>query len=95
MSRAHRMLERAAEEMDISGQPIPGQPIIEVAGDRRVLIENHFGITQYCAEKICVKVRYGHITICGCNLVLSKMTRDQLIVMGRIDSVSIHRRQGK
>lgn len=95
MSRVHRMLEKAAEEMDLTGQPAPGQPIVEIAGDRRVLIENHFGITQYSAEKICVNVKFGQISICGCNLELDQMNREQLIITGRIDIVGIHRRQGK
>lgn len=93
MAREHRLLERIAEEMDLPGEPIPGQPILELSGDSRVLIENHLGITQYCREKICVKVKFGQIALCGCNLEMARMTRDQLIVTGRIDAVTVHRRK--
>ena len=94
MAREHRLLDRLAEEMDMTGEPIPGQSILEMAGDGRVLVENHLGITQYCCEKICVKVKFGHLAVSGCNLELARMTREQLIITGRIDSVTIHRRKG-
>ena len=93
MAREHRLLQRLAEEMDLAGEPIPGQSILELAGDGRVLVENHLGITQYCCEKICVKVKFGHLAISGCNLELTRMTRDQLIITGRIDTVTVHRRK--
>ena len=95
MAREHRLLEKLADEMDLPGEPIPGQSILELAGDGRILIENHLGITQYGREKICVKVRFGSIALGGCNLELERMTREQLVITGRIDTVSIHRRKEK
>lgn len=95
MSSKRDLLDRLTEQMDFVGEPVPGQPIIELGGDRRVLVENHLGITQYCRDKICIKVTYGLITVCGSDLELSRMTRQQLVISGRIDSVSIIRRNGK
>ncbi len=92
MGRGRNFFERLAEETDLSGQPLPGQPIVEIAGDRRVLIENHFGVKEYSKERITVKVRYGCVSICGCQLELLRMTREQLVIRGRIDGVSIQRR---
>ena len=92
MGRGRNLFERLAEETDLSGQPLPGQPIVEIAGDRRVLIENHFGVKEYSKERITVKVRYGCVSICGCQLELLRMTREQLVIRGRIDGVSIQRR---
>ena len=39
--------------------PTKEEDIVEIAGDRRVLIENHFGVKEYSREKIGVKVKYG------------------------------------
>ena len=39
-----------------------------------------------------MKVKYGCISVCGCGLQLLRMTREQLIIRGRIDAVSLHRR---
>lgn len=82
----------AGGRADLSAEPLPGQPIVEIAGDRRVLIENHFGVKEYSREKIGVKVKYGLVCVCGCDLELIRMTKEQLIISGRIDAVTLIRR---
>ena len=86
------ILQRLADGADLSAEPLPGQPIVEIADDRRVLIENHFGVKEYSREKIGVKVKYGLVCVCGCNLELIRMTKEQLIISGRIDAVTLIRR---
>lgn len=93
VARKH-LTERLADGVDLSGEVMPGVPVVELAGDRRVLIECHGGVTQYSCEKICVKVRYGQVTVSGCDLELASMTRDQLVITGRINSVQLLRRNG-
>ena len=92
MGKRRYIWERLADGADLAAEPIPGQPIVEIAGDRRVLIENHFGVKEYSRERIAVKVKYGFVCVCGCNLELIRMTKEQLVISGRIDAVSIHRR---
>ena len=92
MSEKKRWMERLADSADLSGEPLPLEPLVELAGDRRVLIENHRGVVQYSREKICVKVRYGTVAVCGCGLELSRMTKERLVISGRIDSISLIRR---
>lgn len=93
MKERRNILQRLADEADLSGEPLPGQPIVEIAGDHRVLIENHFGVKEYSRERIGVKVKYGVITVCGCGLELIRMTKEQLVISGRIDAVSLQRRE--
>lgn len=92
MKRRGDWMERISEGLDLPGQPMPGIPLVEISGENRVLIENHKGVCQYGADKICVKVKYGQIAIQGCGLEMARMTREQLIIRGRIDCVSIIRR---
>lgn len=92
MGRGHDFWMRLTDSAELTGAGIPGQPIVEIAGERRVLIENHFGVSQYSREKIGVKVKYGFVCVCGCGLELVRMTREQLVIAGRIDSVSLIRR---
>lgn len=92
MKEKRSILQRLADGADLPGEPLPGQPIVEIAGDRRVLIENHFGVKEYSRERIGVKVKYGELTVCGCGLELARMTREQLVISGRIDCVTLQRR---
>lgn len=93
MKKEQHFLERLADGMDLSGEPLPGYPLVEIAGERRVLIENHFGITQYSRGEICVKVKFGWISVCGCGLELIRMTKEQLIIAGKIEQVRLLRRE--
>jgi len=49
-------MERVAMAADLPDEPIPGVPLVEIAGDRRVLIEHHCGVTQYGRCRISVRV---------------------------------------
>ena len=87
-------LRKLTDGADLTEEPLPYVPIVELAGDMRVLIEHHRGVTEYSRERICVKVLYGTVSICGCGLELTQMTREQLIVSGQIDAIQLHRRCG-
>lgn len=86
-------MEKIADTADLQGEVIPGQPVVEIFGQRRVLIEHHKGVTEYSKDKIQVKMGYGYLCVCGSGLELARMRSDQLIITGRIDSVSMIRRR--
>lgn len=65
------------------------QPIVEIAGQNRVLVENHQGVLAYSQEEIGIKVSYGKIQITGNDLKLMQMSCDQLVVKGHIDSLKL------
>ena len=92
MGKAYRFLERLADRAELETEPMPAQPILEIAGDRRVLVENHGGVCAYSSERILVNVNYGAICICGCDLDLIHMTKAQLVIRGTIHSVTLQRR---
>ncbi len=91
MARDFAFMERLTRAADLQEEPIPGLPLIEIAGDARVLIENHCGVTEYGRNRIGVKVKFGQVTVCGQCLELAKMSRGQLIISGRIESVELFR----
>lgn len=91
MGERKNIWDRMAVAADLSSEPIPRQPLVELAGERRVIIENHCGVIGYGCNEICVKVRFGHILINGKGLELVRMSKEQLVVMGVIDSVRLCR----
>ena len=80
------------EGMALTGETLPGTTIAELAGDRRVLIEGHKGVTEYCRDRVTVKVGYGWLSICGCGLELRQMSKQQLVISGRIDGIQVRRK---
>lgn len=91
--KQRRWMDRIVETADLQGEPVPGQPIVEVFGEHRILIEHHGGVTEYSLERIQVKMRYGCLCICGGGLALAHMSAQQLVITGRIDSISLIRRR--
>lgn len=78
---------------DLPGEPLPGQSLLELTGDRQVLIENHQGVKEYSRERVGVKVAFGEILLCGRELELARMRRGQLVVSGIVESIAIVRRR--
>lgn len=91
MNERNNVFKRLAGMLDMSSQPMPGMPIIEMAGNKRVLIENHRGVIGYGQERIGVLVKIGKIVVMGSDLEICYMSRQQLIITGCIESVSIER----
>lgn len=89
MKRQEWILEKIASVTDLEAEAPPKLPLVELAGQRRVLIENHQGVIQYGAQEICINVSFGHINVQGNHLKLAKMTKEQLIITGLISGVSL------
>ena len=92
MGKGEQLWCKLMQSTDLPEEPMPGQPIVEIYGGNRILVENHLGVKGYGRAQITVKVKYGYIQISGSCLELTRMTRDQLIIHGNIDQVTLQRR---
>ncbi len=72
-------------------EPVPGQPLVEILGDSRVLVEQHGGVSAYGCQCIEIRVKFGRVRVEGERLRLARMTRSQLVVTGTIRGVQILR----
>ena len=80
------------EHLDLPDETIPGEVLVEIAGENRVLIEQHRGVHEYSRERIGVNVRFGIVQVLGSCLELRCMNREQLVISGKIDSVHLVRK---
>ncbi len=80
------------ERLDLPGETYPGQVLVEIAGNNRVLIEGHRGVREYSLQRIGIRVSYGLVEVSGKGLQLRHMTRDQLVISGTIETVTLKRR---
>lgn len=87
--RRKDMLERMTQAALCSGEPILKQPLVELCGAHRVLVEQHMGVGEYSSETVNVNVRFGRVVISGRNLEICRMTLDQLVITGEITSVTL------
>lgn len=78
--------------VNLADEPMPGKSLVEIVGDQCVLIENHCGIISYGKDMITVKTKNGWICVKGMGLCLSKMSREQIRIVGRIHHVELQGR---
>lgn len=84
-------LARLAQSAEFGAETPVLQPLVEICGDNRLLIENHLGVTEYGCERIGVRVRYGCVLVTGSELRLCHMSAQQLLIRGKIGCVSLSR----
>lgn len=82
-------LRQIADHAELTEEAIPGQPVIELLGEGRVVIEGHQGVSGYRDDEISVKTQLGIVKISGCNLKLSHMSTYKLVISGRINCVHL------
>lgn len=95
MADQKSLFRRLLDGADLAEESLPLQPVVELLGDNRVLIENHRGVTQYCTERIQARVSFGAVNIQGGNLRLRYMTGQKLVIVGKIDSIEVVRGRSK
>lgn len=84
-----KFVQQLKNAADLPDEPTPGQPLIEISGRSRVLIEHHGGVVGYTRELIGIRVKYGKVLISGQDLTLTRMSKEQLIVSGTIEFVRL------
>lgn len=92
MKHKGHFFEWLADDAALTAEPFPLQPLVEIAGEGRVLIENHHGVTAYSTACISAKVRYGTVSVYGCDLELCHMSKEQLVIAGQIERVELCRK---
>lgn len=74
----------------LSEIPLPSVPLTEIIGNKRVLIENHKGIIAYDSCGIHVKTSNGVICVEGSKLELNCISRERVIIIGKITGVCLN-----
>ncbi len=91
MKQDRRMMHRLKGMLELSSQPMPGIPVVELCGDKRLLIENHHGVVGYGSEQIRIAVKFGNLSVNGSGLKICFMSKQQLVVSGIIESLQLER----
>ena len=91
MATKRNIYRRICDAADLPDEPLPNQPLVEIIGCDRMLVENHKGVLRYDRECIQICVKFGQICITGAKLELTRMTRGQLVISGELGDIKIVR----
>lgn len=89
--KRNTVLRRITEKAGLPAESISGVPLLELNGDDRILVENHICVMGYSEREILIRVSFGCIKIQGAGMVLACLKREQLVIHGKVESVSIIR----
>ena len=93
MRKGSDFWEHLSHAADLPDEVFPGQTLIEIVDGNRVLIEHHHGVIEYAEEKICIRLPWGILQICGNALHLRCMTRCKLVICGCIHGITLVREE--
>lgn len=86
------MFSWLAANAELPSESLPGQFVLELLSNERVLIENHQGVQEYGCEKICVKTAFGSVSVCGKDLHLSCLSKERLVIVGPVSQITVSKR---
>ena len=89
MEKKQSFLSGLTDRMGLPGEAMPGVSVAELWGKEKVLVDHHGGVIAYSPEEIQVRVSYGLLKISGSDLQMSRMTGQQLIISGHIQSLTV------
>ena len=85
--KRRKAVKRINNILDFPEEISSNESKITVMGFEKIMIENYKGILEYENFFIRLKTYTGIININGCNLSLSEMTDENLLITGKIDSI--------
>lgn len=88
MNKFKKLLERAAQRLELPADIAAELPHIEINGFSACSLDCHRAILAYEPEKIVIRVNTGTVTIEGAGLELRHMHRDRLSVTGEIHALT-------
>lgn len=88
MNKLRKLLERAAQRLEIPADIAAELPHIEISGFSSCSLDCHRAILAYEPERIVIRVNTGAVTIEGAGLELRHMHRDRLSVTGEIHAMT-------
>lgn len=92
MQRGNDFLRRLCDKADLMDTALPNRPLLELIGCGRLVIENHKGVVRYDSDCIAVSMDFGQVLLKGNALELTRMSPGQLIITGRLEQISLLRR---
>lgn len=82
-----KKVRKLDEILEIPIELSTNTPKVTVVGFEKILIENYKGILEYQEYFVRLSTYIGIININGFGLNLEEMTKDDLLVTGKIDSI--------
>lgn len=89
MTKPSKRKRKFDKWLEMPSEIVSNEPKITIVGFNEMLIENYKGILEYEEIYIRINTYIGIININGYNLNLEEMTGNDILVTGKIDSMTL------
>ena len=89
MTEKATIVQKLLAKLDLPEESLTGAPRITISGGGRVLVEGHRGLLEYAEDRIAAAGAGCRILIKGEGLGLVSMSRDEMVVSGRLWAVEL------
>lgn len=89
MAKQNGAKRRIDKWLEMPEEIVSNNPKITIIGFNEMLIENYKGILEYEEIYIRINTYIGIININGFNLNLEQISGDDILVTGKIDSITL------
>jgi len=87
MKRNKKRNSKINDILELPQEIVSNKPKVTIVGFEEMLIENYKSILEYEDFYIKINTYIGAVNINGFNLRLKEMTGDDIMVLGKIDSL--------
>ena len=87
MSKFNNFRSKLADELEIPNNALSDNFELKMHGNKKVIIENHLGITVYDEKMVSIKTNDQYITIKGSKFKIEEINNYKVIVKGNIKEI--------
>ncbi len=80
---------RIAKILDLPLDTVIDWPIINLNGNKNVVIQNHRGVIEYDQTIARINTKFGELVVTGNNLVLVCALKEEIVIEGKIQKVEL------
>jgi len=80
---------RLAETLGLPYDTVLGYPMLQLAGNRKIRVENHTGVRRLAADGIWLGTPKGVVRLLGSELYLARLDKDEAVVAGRLEQIDL------
>ncbi len=81
--------KKLANVLELQQDIMLNLPLLHLTGSERLLVENHKGIAEFDSTHVRIRAARGSVLVQGEELRVGSMGRDDILITGCIQSVTV------
>lgn len=93
MGKFNNLRSKLADDLEIPNDALSDNFDLRMHGNKKVIIENHLGITIYENNQVGIKTIENNILIKGSKFKIEEINNYNVIVRGNIDEIIFNKKE--